>query len=228
MISNVTKSADVLRGNTEWQDLWLEIEKMRPKEDLKGPRVLKNHIMEGKVRDEQEARYKLELLCHKRQQATNFYMSDSAKTLRARKTNMSAAERKKSRDRLCTPSRASPPRGKATTNVGHLMNDGSASPSTPTESPKARPKSKAQISSPHTETRTSKQRSRGVFEGLTMREFYNKDWAPSFEYRPADHTAEVKNGLIVRGGPWKEVRWQRPMHRAHTHARARRARTRAP
>jgi len=27
MLSNVTKTADVLRGNTQMQDLWLEIEK---------------------------------------------------------------------------------------------------------------------------------------------------------------------------------------------------------
>ena len=30
MLSNVTKSADVLRGATEMQDLWVEVEKETP------------------------------------------------------------------------------------------------------------------------------------------------------------------------------------------------------
>ena len=42
MLSNVTKSADVLRGETQWQDLWAEVEKEHPVKGLPGPRVLQS------------------------------------------------------------------------------------------------------------------------------------------------------------------------------------------
>ena len=38
MLSNVTKSADVLRGATEMQDLWVEVEKETPVKGLPGQR----------------------------------------------------------------------------------------------------------------------------------------------------------------------------------------------
>ena len=100
MLSNVTKSADVLRGATEMQDLWVEVEKETPVKGLKGPRVLADHIMQGKIMNEKEERDALEDRAHKFQQKTNFYMSESAKKLRQRKSDMAPSERKAIQSRL--------------------------------------------------------------------------------------------------------------------------------
>ena len=89
MLSNVTKTADVLRGDTQWQDLWAEVEKEHPVKGLPGPRVLQKEIMIGKTLNEKERREELERLAHIRQQRMNFYQSESTKTLKNRRSNMS-------------------------------------------------------------------------------------------------------------------------------------------
>ena len=45
MLSNVTKSADVLRGATEMQDVWMEVEKEQPIRGLPPPKQMQNHVM---------------------------------------------------------------------------------------------------------------------------------------------------------------------------------------
>jgi hypothetical protein len=193
MLSNVTKSADVLRGATEMQDLWAEVEKETPVQGLLGPRVLQNHIMYGKVLDEKEKRDELERLAHVRQQKINFYTSESAAKLKARKSDMPASERKAIRDRLTKRPAHDKPRPKSATNMGHVMATGDATPASPGSASPTTPKSRAMISSPGTEVKSSRMRSRPKFEGLTMRDFYVQDWRPSFTYRPAKQESPWEN-----------------------------------
>ena len=200
MLSNVTKTNDVLRGATQMQDLWAEVEKETPAQGRPGPRVLQNHIMVGKVMDEQEKRDKLELLNRRRQQRNNFYISDSAKKLNNRKSSMDKEERKKVQSRLTQRPAHSPPRPKSPSNQGHVMFTGEPSPCSPKRSPKS-PKSRAVVSTPGTMVESSRQRaartgeSPAAFAGLTMQDFYaGDDWRPAFEYRPA-----------VQDKPWENV-----------------------
>ena len=58
MLSNVSKTADILRGNTQMQDLWLEVEKEnagwhpgRPP-----PKQIQSAIREGMALNEKERR----------------------------------------------------------------------------------------------------------------------------------------------------------------------------
>ena len=94
MLSNLSKSADCLRGSTQTQDLWMEVCEMTPHPGLPGPRQMQNSIMYGKVLDEQEKRETLHRLALKRQQSNNFYLSESAKNVSNNKSSISAAERK--------------------------------------------------------------------------------------------------------------------------------------
>ena len=110
MLSNVTKSADVLRGATEMQDLWVEVEKETPTKGLPPPRQLQNHVLVGRLMSEQERRDELERLAHVKQQKNNFYVSESAKKLKNRKSDMPTAERKAIRARLTKRAPHSPPR----------------------------------------------------------------------------------------------------------------------
>ena len=130
MISNVTKSADILRGATEWQDLWAEVEKELPVKGLPPPRVLQNEIMIGKVRNEQERREELERLAHTRQQRTNFYQSDSAKALKARKSSMTPVERKTIQSRLTRRTASCPAKPKSVTNLGFVTGEHHSTPGT--------------------------------------------------------------------------------------------------
>ena len=82
MLSNVTKSADVLRGATEMQDLWVEVEKETPHAGLKGPRAMTDAIMNGYIMNEQEKRDELELTMRKMQQKNNFYSNRSGSATR--------------------------------------------------------------------------------------------------------------------------------------------------
>jgi len=206
MLSNVTKSADVLRGNTEMQDLWLEVEKETYVADLKAPRVLTNAIMNGKVQNEKEEQEERERVAHQRQQANNWYMSDSAKKLRARKTDMPASQRKTIQQRLQKRPGHTPPRPKSPMGLGHVLATGEYGPGSPDrkEYVKPTPKSRAAVSAPGTIIKSERMTDK-PFQGLTMRDFYRNEWTPSFEYRPADHKAVIKNGTIVKGGPWKNV-----------------------
>jgi len=195
MLSNVSKSADVLRGNTEMQDLWEEVEKETPVADLRGPRRLKNEIMNGLIQNEKEARDELERQCHVRQQRNNWYMSESAKNLTKRSTDMSTSERKKIRDRLQKRPGHTPPRPKSPTGQGHILATGDQSPQTGREAPpKKIPNSRAAVSSPGTLVKSSRRRSAPKFEGLMMQDFYSADWKPSFTYRPA-----------VQAKPWENL-----------------------
>ena len=198
MLSNVTKSADVLRGATEMQDLWSEVEKMTPVKGLKGPRVLDNHIMYGKVMNEKEILDERERLAHVKQQKNNWYMSESAKKLKQRKSDMPASERKAIQNRLTKRPEHTPPRPKSPTGTGHMLATGEASPGRAkviADQIADKPDSRAEVSTPGTLVKTSRARERSSrFEGLTMQDFYQSDWKPSFTYRPAkqDH-------------PWKNV-----------------------
>jgi len=167
------------------QDLWVEIEKETPVKGLPGPRVLQNHIMVGKILNEKERRDELERLAHVRQQKINFYQSDSAKKLKNRKSDMPASERKSIRDRLTKRPSHAMPRPKSPTNLGHVLATGEFSASSPTRETPKTPKSRAAISPPGTELATTRQRS-PTFEGLSMRDFYQTDWKPAFNYRPSD------------------------------------------
>jgi hypothetical protein len=193
MLSNVTKSADVLRGATEMQDLWADLEREYPIAGLKGPRVLQGHIMQGKAMLEKEARDDAERKAHVRQQRNNFYMSESAKKLKQRATLMDPEERKEIRDRLATRPNHTPPRPKSPTNTGHIMPTGELSPGKRDAAPYAKPPIKAVVSTPGTEVKSSRQQSRSKFEGLTMQDFYSNEWRPSFTYRPAKQDEPWQN-----------------------------------
>lgn len=197
MLSNVTKSADVLRGATEMQDLWAEIEKEYPVANLKGPRQLQGHIMVGKINNEKEARDEAERVAHTRQQRNNFYQSDSAKKLKQRKSDMAPSERKQIMSRLTNRPAHKQARPKSPTGTGHFCEDGVLSPGRRDSPPLAKSKSSdrmALVSSPGTEVRSERMRGRSKFEGLTLQDFYSNEWRPSFTYRPAKQDA-----------PWKEV-----------------------
>jgi len=173
------------------QDLWVEVEKETPHKGLPGPRKLQNHIMYGKVLDEQEKREELERLAHVRQQKNNFFASESAKKLKQRKSDMPTSERKAIRDRLTKRPEHEKPRPKSPTNLGHVLATGQISPTYDGEA--KTPKSRALVSSPGTEVKGSRQRNRPKFEGLTMRDFYSADWRPSFAYRPAKQESPWEN-----------------------------------
>lgn len=196
MLANLSKSADVLRGATEMQDLWVEVEKETPpNKGLPPPRQLQAHIMVGKILDEKEKRDTMERLAHERQQRINFYQSDSAKKLKNRKSEMPAAERKAVRERLTKRPAHEQPRSKSATNLGHVLATGAMAPPMANREP---PKSRAAVSPPGTLVKSEMQRSRkGEFEGLTMHDFYSADWKPAFEYRPAqqDHPWEHVEGF---------------------------------
>ena len=267
MLSNVTKSADVLRGETQWQDLWAEVEKEHPVKGLPGPRVLQSasataledldtpgsrrapttrsprtcacclhrllsltlsplssfadQIMVGKVMNEQERREELERLAHIRQQRNNFDLSESAKTLKNRRSNLSSAERKSIRERLTRRSAYSKPKPKSEVGLGFVLKesakrpgerlpwspdgqpslgapkrvDGAWVPQTVASGLAPRPKSKAVISPPGAVAKTARQLARGEnFQGLTRQEWFNEEWHTSLPYRPAAQTK-----------PWEEL-----------------------
>ena len=134
MISNLSKSADVLRGATEMQDMWADIEKSSPVKPLKGPRVVPNHIMVGKIMTAAEERDNLERTCHRRQQKTNWYMSEHQKQLDlarrgiepAKKLTRPKTERKAIQNRLATSN--TPPRPKSPMGLGHILKSGELAP----------------------------------------------------------------------------------------------------
>lgn len=186
MLSNVTKSADCLRGNTELQDLWEVVEKERPHKGRPPPRVLQDHIMIGKVMNEEERRWTLERLAHERQQRTNFYLSPQTQNMRRRKSRVPLTERKETQSRLFRSH--SPPRPKSRTNLGFVAKDGTPVPHSPlgSPSPKVTPKSKAKVSPATVEApKTASRRGQPRFEGLTRRDWLNDDWKPTLPYRPA-------------------------------------------
>lgn len=184
MLSNVTKSADVLRGNTQMQDLWLEVEKETSA--WHKPNIAPKQIQEaerlGRRLNELERQEELARLCTMRQQRTNFYVSESAGKLQRAKTDMSKSERKTVRDRLTKRTAAcSTVRPKSPTNLGHVLATGEHAVTSPVLQPIKSPKSRAMVSSPNSMQRT---RTQSKFEGLTMRDF-SAEWAPSFDYKPA-------------------------------------------
>jgi len=197
MLSNLSKSADVLRGATEMQDLWVEVEKETPHKGLPPPRQLQAHIMYGKILDEKEKREELERLAHARQQRINFYASDSAKKLKQRKSDMPASERKAIRERLTKRHGHDKPRPQSPTNLGHVLATGEVSSAVINTEPPKSPKSRALVSSPGTEVQTEGRSKRSTFEGLTMNDFYSSEWKPAFTYRPAkqDHPWENTEGF---------------------------------
>lgn len=184
MLSNVSKSSDSLRGNTQMQDLWEAVEKESPVRTRRAPKVLDNDVYIGKVANVKERRGDVELEAMVRQQHTNFFMSESAQTLRERKSRLPAAERKSIRQRLTRAPSHLAPRTKSPTNLGHLMRNGDHSVNSPDRpdavSPKATPKSKAKIS-PISSRRQPALR----FQGLSTTEFFHEEWTPSLKYRPA-------------------------------------------
>lgn len=192
MLSNVTKTADCLRGNTQMQDLWLEVEKETsswhapvppPKQIMEAERLGRRlNALEEK---EEEAR-----LATMRQQATNFYVSPSIRDLTRAKTDMTKSERNASRQRLCHRPDHKPPRPKSATQLGHVLMNGEHSPNSPVLQEKKTPKSRAAVSSPHT---GGKLRAKSKFEGLTMADFATTDWTPSFEYKPAKQDRPWQN-----------------------------------
>ena len=197
MLSNVTKTADVLRGNTQMQDLWLEVEKETSHwhKGLPPPKQLQNALRIGKALNEKERQDALERLATMRQQKTNFYISESASKLMQAKSDMPKAERKTVRDRLYKPTKtvANKLRPKSPTNLGHVLATGEHAPSSPERTKPKTPKSRAEVSSPTTDGSTRKKKAN--FQGLTMADFQTKDWTPSFEYKPAAQTH-----------PWTNVR----------------------
>ena len=190
MLSNVTKSMDMLRGATEMQDLWMEVCESTPIAGLPGPRQLQNEVMVGKIMDEQERRETLHRLALRRQQRNNFYLSESAKKLQNKKTNMPKEERKEIRQRLAKRPDHTPPRPKSPTAQGHILATGEVSPSERSRIPLS-PKSRAEVSSPGTEVKSSRTRSR--FEGVTHDEMTNYGAKPSFAYKPAMHDMGWQN-----------------------------------
>ena len=201
MLSNVTKSADVLRGNTQMQDLWLDIEKETA--HWHKPNIAPKQIQEaerlGRRLNEIERQEELARLATMRQQRTNFYVSESAGKLMKAKTDMSKSERKTVRERLTKRTVAcSTVKSKAPTNLGHVLATGEHAANSPVNSPPKQPKSRALVSSPNSTQRT---RTQSKFEGLTMRDFA-AEWAPSFEYKPAKQEK-----------PWSNVRWPIRPHR---------------
>ena len=150
----------------------------------RAPKVLDNDVYIGKVANVKERRGDVELEAMVRQQHTNFFMSESAQTLRERKSRLPAAERKSIRQRLTRAPSHLAPRTKSPTNLGHLMRNGDHSVNSPDRpdavSPKATPKSKAKIS-PISSRRQPALR----FQGLSTTEFFHEEWTPSLKYRPA-------------------------------------------
>ena len=84
--------------------------------------------MIGKVLNEQERREELERLAHTRQQRNNFYMSESAKTLKNRKSQMSGAELKSIRERLTRRPIHSRPKPKSEVGLGFVLNEAARTP----------------------------------------------------------------------------------------------------
>lgn len=135
MLSNVSKSADVLRGATQMQDLWAEIEKMAPAKALKPPRVLSNRLMVGTAKRAVEERENLERKSHRRQQKTNWHMSEHQRQLDLERRGLATSskrnrrpqsERKALLNRLATSK--TPPRPKSPTGLGHILKSGELAP----------------------------------------------------------------------------------------------------
>jgi hypothetical protein len=191
MISNLSKSADLLRGNTEWQDLWVEVEKETRVKPRAKPRVLADHLVRGRIQDEQEQRDVLEREAHERQQRNNFYISPQASNLTRRKSRAPISERKQTRERLYKRPERSPPRPKSATNLGFLMSDGrnAIELNAPLRKPRAKPTPVATASLP-----TERRIRAAAFEGLTQKDFLRTDWTPALPYRPA-----------VQAQPWQNL-----------------------
>ena len=159
MLSSVTKSADALKGPTEWQTLWDEVEEQTAHEihARTTPKLLNYDLRVGKAQAEKERREAHERECMVRQQRINFYTSPPARNLRARKSNMTTLERKKIMARLTASGTHRKPRHKSPTNLGFLLRDGGesfASPNgkKPAPSEKCTPKSKTTLSPLGTQT----------------------------------------------------------------------------
>ena len=188
MISNVTKTADVLRGNTQMQDLWLDVEKETAgwHKGLPPPKQIQSSIRVGMALNAKERQDILERAATRRQQKHNYYISDSASKLAQAKCEMPKSERKSVKERLYKRTVSCGfIKPKSPTNLGHVLHTGEHSPQSPVRQSPKTPNSRAVVSSPGTVVKT-KERS---FEGLTMVDFQTKDWTPSFEYKPAaqDH-----------------------------------------
>jgi len=198
MISNVTKTADVLRGNTQMQDLWLEVEKETAgwHKGLPPPKQIQNSIRIGMALNEKEKQDIIERNATRRQQFHNNYVSDSASKLTLAKWEGTKSERKTIKERLFKRTvSCNTVKPKSPTNLGHVLMSGEHAPQSPVRQPRLKSKSRAEVSSPNTE---GKSRSRdGAFQGLTMADFQTKDWTPSFEYKPAkqDHPWENVEGF---------------------------------
>ena len=161
---------------------------------------------------DQERRDKLERLAHVRQQKNNFFISESAKKLKNRKSDLPKAERKAITERLTKQRSHLPPRPKSPTNVAHMVlatggasslasASSPASPDSRADSPvlasPGSPKSRGgggghEVSPPGTIVK-SKTRTSSKSEGLTVKEFYRADWKPSFTYRPAKQDKPWEN-----------------------------------
>ena len=126
MLSNVTKSADVLRGNTQHQDLWLEVEKETAHwhPGLPPPKEVQYEVRYGRWLNDKERREELERLATVRQQKTNWYVNPSIRDLTKAKTDMSKSERKSARSRLTNIPKHMMPKPKSPTALGHLLTTG--------------------------------------------------------------------------------------------------------
>jgi len=195
MISNVTKTADVLRGNTQTQDLWLEVEKETAgwHKGLPPPKQIQNSIRIGMAANEKERQEILARAATRRQQRHNYYISESASKLAKAKSDMPKSERKSVKERLYKRTVSSGQvRPKSPTNLGHMLATGDHAPQSPVRQTPKSPKSRAAVSSPGTIVATRSGRG-GAFEGLSMADFQLADWTPSFEYKPAHHEEPWEN-----------------------------------
>jgi len=93
------------------------------------------------------------------------------------------------KDRLYKVPKHMEPKPKSPTNLGHMLVNGDVTAMS--YSPPKTPKSRAAVSSPGTSGEGRIKASK--FEGLTMRDFYAGEWAPSFEYKPAKQFTPWKN-----------------------------------
>ena len=191
MLCNVTKSADVLRGPTEMQEVWMEVEKETYVPGRPPPPQAQSTAIVARIMSEKERRDELERIAHVRQQKINFYESPSVKKLKQRKSDMPKSERKKITERLTARPTHSPPRPKSPTNRGHVLATGELSPRL--ESPKGSPKSRAPVSPPGTIVQSSRRRDTPKTEGLTAKDFYRPDAKESFTYRPAKQDKPWQN-----------------------------------
>jgi hypothetical protein len=192
MLSNVTKTADCLKGNTQMQDLWIEVERETSSwhMGLPPPKQIQEAERLGRRLNEEERRAAFARLATIKQQRTNFYKSTNTQNLQMARTDMPASERKASRSRLYRRPEHKVVKPKSETNLGHKLDNGEHSPNSPNspvhqKSPA--PKSRAAV------IPATVRPERSGFRGLTKAEFANGDWRPSLEYKPAKQEKPWEN-----------------------------------